>query len=202
MYTCWMPNRTKTNIWLDDDTLSDIRLAASYHRTSIASVIRFRLRGVNLEAAQGYEAPPKGPKAKPAPPAILEVQEPEAPKPSRSRSSKIDGVTTEEKERALRVLQKLTEKNGIKYRGGLAHIHLLACRMRDGVTEGELRAVIALQWAKWHKDPAMGQWMRPETLFGPTAIHRYLDEARTRYAAEIAEVDKSDQMELPMEAAS
>lgn len=81
------------------------------------------------------------------------------------------------------MLAKLTSWTGTEYRSA-KHTALIASRLRDGYTELELRAVIGycadktgLGWGdpehKCHK------FLRPQTLFGPETIQRYVDEART-----------------------
>lgn len=102
-------------------------------------------------------------------------------------------VTQDEREKASRVLAKLSERNGIKYQGGAVHVQLIASQLRSGVTEGEMRAIVAMQAEKWGKDPQMLEFLRPETLFGPRTIAKYLDEAKTRYAEQIQAVDRPAQ---------
>ena len=89
---------------------------------------------------------------------------------------------------ALRVLVKLTERNGVVYTSP-EHARLVMDRLREGRTEHELRAVIAycaadLRWAD--SDKMRGQ-LSPQTLFGSRAkLSTYLDPARTLYADLIA----------------
>lgn len=96
---------------------------------------------------------------------------------------------------AMRVLAALTRRNGTEYRGSDAHVKLIAHHIREGVTEGELRAVVAFcaderpRGLGWQSEPSMAMYLRPETLFGPKTLSKYLDTARTRYAAQIAIVE-------------
>lgn len=87
----------------------------------------------------------------------------------------------EEKEKmsavADRVLAHLGSKNGIRYRGSKDHRDLIAGRLKDGVTEQELIAIVDRQAKKWPKGDGMHEYLRPETLFGPKTIGRYLDAA-------------------------
>lgn len=85
-----------------------------------------------------------------------------------------------------RVLGKLGERNGVAYGGAAAHVRLIVGRLRDGVTELELRAVVAYCADEWLADDEMRRYLRPETLFGPTTIAKYLDPARARYRDLIA----------------
>ena len=82
------------------------------------------------------------------------------------------------------VLDKLTAQNGVRYSGTAEHTRLITNQLRAGVTEHDLRIVIgycALE-LEWKGDPAMEKFLRPETLFGPKTIAKYLDPARTWFA--------------------
>jgi uncharacterized phage protein (TIGR02220 family) len=84
------------------------------------------------------------------------------------------------------VLGKLGAANDVKYSGAEDHIKLIVGRLREGVTELELRAVIGYCAFElgWKTKPEMQHNLRPETLFGPRTISRYLDPARTWAARE------------------
>jgi uncharacterized phage protein (TIGR02220 family) len=124
----------------------------------------------------------------PVPDPVPEEEEKRSPLSSRSRSRKRD-ATPAELVIVRTVLDRLGHYSGVAYGGAAEHVRLIVGRLRDGYTEGELRAVIALRAEDWQGDPKMNQYLRPETLFGPLAIQRYIDAARTRYADKIAEVD-------------
>ena len=84
----------------------------------------------------------------------------------------------------MRILAKLTAQNGVRYSGTNEHVRLIVHHLRDGVTEYDLRHVIgycALE-LEWKGNPAMEKYLRPETLFGPQTIAKYLDPARTWFA--------------------
>ena len=80
-----------------------------------------------------------------------------------------------------RVLERLGKRNEVKYEGSKKHTELIVARLREGRTEDDLRRVIAycaeeLGWQeKTHKCHA---YLRPETLFGPETIERYVYKAR------------------------
>lgn len=98
------------------------------------------------------------------------------PKPSEPSESEQASVRV--------VLEKLSAQNGVRYSGTAAHTRLIVGRMREGATEQDLRAVIgycALE-LEWKGNPAMEKFLRPETLFGPQTIGKYLDPARTWFA--------------------
>lgn len=94
-----------------------------------------------------------------------------------------------EMEAIQRVLSKLAEVTKEPYGGALEHQRLVLNRMKEGVHELELRAIIAFVADEWEGKPEMNMYLRPETLFGPKAIHRYLPKARARYAKELAPVN-------------
>lgn len=88
---------------------------------------------------------------------------------------------------ATRVLEALTERNEIPYTSP-DHVKLVVERLRDGVDEFELRAVIAYcaDNLRWAVDEKMRGNLQPHTLFHASKIAKYLDAARAEYAVEIA----------------
>jgi len=94
------------------------------------------------------------------------------------------------------VLDRLSTESGIAYRGSDAHTRLILGRLREGTTELELRAVVAYCGDQWRGKPEMQQYLRPETLFGPQTIARYLDPARTRYARLLAASEPQQKLEV------
>lgn len=116
-------------------------------------------------------------------------QTPQTPRGVRSgsaRSKSKPGPTPAEQAIVTRVLGKLGDRAGHAYGGAAEHVRLITARLRDGVLEAELRAVIAYCADEWGEKPEMQRYLRPETLFGPTTIARYLDAARARYGDMIA----------------
>lgn len=90
------------------------------------------------------------------------------------------GPTADERKTALEVLAKLGTRNGVRYSGTSDHIQLIAARLRDGVTADDLaRVVDYCAIGIWKDKPEMRQYLRPETLFGPKTIGKYLDPARS-----------------------
>jgi uncharacterized phage protein (TIGR02220 family) len=68
----------------------------------------------------------------------------------------------------------------VAYSGTETHVHLILRQLRAGVTVEDLRAVIgycAIEMG-WKADQKLRRYLRPETLFGPQTISRYLDAAR------------------------
>lgn len=103
------------------------------------------------------------------------------PKPKSSLECK-----PQELEAIQRVLAKLAEVTREPYGGSVEHQRCVLNRMKEGVHELELRAIIAFVADEWEGKPEMSMYLRPETLFGVRTIHRYLPKARARYAKELA----------------
>lgn len=86
-------------------------------------------------------------------------------------------VTADERESALRVLERIGNRTGVKYQGSDAHLRLIVRQLRSGRNESRLRAIVAFVWDPsglgWSEKPNMHGFFRPETLFGPEAIERY-----------------------------
>lgn len=94
-------------------------------------------------------------------------------------------ATAAEQASVRTVLAKLAGHNGVRYSGTAEHSRLILRQLRDGVSEMDLRAVVgycALELG-WRDDEQMKKYLRPETLFGPVTIARYLDPARTWFSA-------------------
>jgi len=117
-----------------------------------------------------------------------EINPPETPLPGGipKPGSKSKPITDAETASVRRVLDKLGDVSGVAYRGSRRHTQLVVDRMRAGVSEFELRFVVGycareLGWAAEPDDGErdMRPYLRPETLFGPQTIERYLDAART-----------------------
>jgi len=99
----------------------------------------------------------------------------------KGKKPKPNDPTPAERSSAERVLDKLSQRNGVRYTGSPEHIRLIVAQLRAGASEADLRMVVGycaieLEWAD---KPEMATYLRPETLFGPKTINRYLDPART-----------------------
>jgi uncharacterized phage protein (TIGR02220 family) len=109
--------------------------------------------------------------------------------PSASRSS----LSPADRAAAMAVLRKLGEQTGIEYRGGDKHTRLILGRYHDGFDELDLRKIIAYASRTpkegglgWNGDEKMRHCLRPETLFGPENIEKYVDAARSWFKQRIA----------------
>lgn len=82
---------------------------------------------------------------------------------------------------AMLVLERLSKASGITFGGSASHVNLVVNRLRDGLTENDLRKIIAYCADEWEGNPKMRQHLRPETLFGAETHTRYIDQARALY---------------------
>ena len=103
-----------------------------------------------------------------------------APGKPKAKQGKAD-ATADEMAIRDRVLTRLGERNNCRYTGGKAHTRLIVGRLRDGFSEDDLRRVVAYcaEGLGW-QDPAHNchPHLKPETLFGPESIERYVYKAR------------------------
>ena len=98
------------------------------------------------------------------------------PKPNEPTPAEIASVQT--------ILSKLSAQNGVAYSGTDAHTRLIVRQLRRAITEMDMRAVIGYCAVElgWANDEDMHKYLRPETLFGPETISKYLDPARNWFA--------------------
>lgn len=113
----------------------------------------------------------------------------------RSRSKPGKGEPTSAELASVRVvLDRLGAQNGVSYSMARRHVALIVRQLREGITELELRAVVAYcadpessGGLGWRGSPKMHKHLCPETLFGPETIARYLDPARAVFQDLIAQ---------------
>lgn len=105
--------------------------------------------------------------------------------PKGKRKQKATEPTEAERDAAIRVLGKLGERNGVRYSGTSDHVGLIVRHLRDGIPEMHLRYVIGYCASQlgWQDKPDMMPYLRPETLFGPKTLAKYLDPARAWVAS-------------------
>ena len=127
-------------------------------------------------------APVRDPDQPPLPPLQGGSSEPPAGRKGKAKAKKPKPEPTPaEHETAMRVLGKLGDRTGIAYEGRDSHVRLIAHRLRDGISERDLRGIAAYCWSElgWSGKPEMQKFLRPETLYGPSTIGKYLDGARS-----------------------
>lgn len=153
-----------------------------------------RARSASREAGKFTSAPTPAPSPAPTP---ADLQTPIVPKGtdlssvasqvSRERprpQSRKSGhePTAYETAVARVVLDKLSEQSGAKYSGASSHVRMIADRLREGVSETDLRFVVGFCAIKkgWADDDKFRDFLRPETLFeSAKKLGRYLDQARS-----------------------
>lgn len=95
------------------------------------------------------------------------------------------------------VLERLTRRNGVRYTRNETHIRLIVGRLREGCTERDLRKIVAYaaepepHGLGWIEGTKHAKYLRPETLFGPENISKYLDPARSWFAKQFPDEDQS-----------
>lgn len=135
-------------------------------------------------ASSGVEAG-LSPSASASASALAPVSDPEKnplypPLRAKSKKPKSSSYTDAEVTSVRVVLAKLGKRNGVTYQVAEAHTKLIAARLREGITEMDLRKVIGYCCTvlEWQDKPEMARYLRPETLFGRETVRRYLDPAR------------------------
>jgi uncharacterized phage protein (TIGR02220 family) len=101
------------------------------------------------------------------------VRRGQGPKPKRTSD-----WTDAERASAKLILRKLGERNDIEYTGTDEHMRLIINQLRLGRTEMELRGIVGYCASEWADQEEMRKYLRPETLFGPKTISKYLDPSR------------------------
>jgi uncharacterized phage protein (TIGR02220 family) len=79
------------------------------------------------------------------------------------------------KESAEKILQWLNEKSHRNYRPSSTNLDFIVNRLRDGIADWQLRAIVARKCRDWDTDE-MRKYLRPATLFNKTKCEQYLGE--------------------------
>lgn len=91
----------------------------------------------------------------------------------------VDGTaaakTKEAKAAAERILCFLNDKAGRQYRAVDVNLTPIMQRLQSGITEEQLRAVIAKKCREW-RGTNMEPYLRPATLFGREKVEQYVGE--------------------------
>lgn len=90
-------------------------------------------------------------------------------RPEESREEKIN-VRLED---AKRVIDRLNEKTGSRYRHVDANINFVRARFEEGYSVDDCFAVIDAKAAEWLGKPEFEKYLRPETLFNKTKFAGY-----------------------------
>jgi uncharacterized phage protein (TIGR02220 family) len=79
------------------------------------------------------------------------------------------------KESAEKILQWLNEKSHRNYRPSPTNLDFIVNRLKDGIADWQLRAIVARKCRDWDTDE-MRKYLRPATLFNKTKCEQYLGE--------------------------
>lgn len=77
---------------------------------------------------------------------------------------------------AHRVLEWLNTKAGKNFPFSPPNLDLIRCRMKEGTTEHDLKAIISRKVKEWATDEKQRVFLRPKTLFNRTNVANYLGE--------------------------
>lgn len=115
----------------------------------------------------------------PAPPDVSPVSLSLLEQETTGARTKPDPEKIARRETARRILAFLNEKTGKSFREKPdTHLVLIEARLKDGMTEANLRGIIARKCADWLDDPKTRVWLRPATLFRASNAENYLGERR------------------------
>lgn len=82
---------------------------------------------------------------------------------------------------ARSALWYLNELAGKHFREVDSHLKIISARLKESeVTLDGVKQMISTQCARWKKDPAMNQYLRPATLFGKENFDNYYGNRGTR----------------------
>ncbi len=117
---------------------------------------------------------------------------------ARARKQKPSEPTADERASAMFILRKLSERSGVAYSGSGEHVRTIVARLREGITEADMRKVIGYCAVEleWQDDPKWSRYLRPKTLFGAQKIHDYLDPARTWFEKNGLSLDERPRLEV------
>ena len=91
-----------------------------------------------------------------------------------------DNKDTLHEQQVDEILTYLNEKASKKFKlKNRANRKLIGARLKEGYTVEDCKAVIDAQVALWLGDERMAIYLRPQTLFRPTNIETYLNNARS-----------------------
>jgi uncharacterized phage protein (TIGR02220 family) len=77
---------------------------------------------------------------------------------------------------ALDILSWLNTKTGKHFRPTPANLDAIRCRLKEGITSGQLRAIVTRKCREWGTDERMKGFLRPATLFNRTKCEQYVGE--------------------------
>lgn len=95
-------------------------------------------------------------------------------KKEKRKSEKAKNATQE----VFEVVEHLNIRSGRKFNADRQQTaNLVISRLKEGYTVADLKKIIDCKVEKWGNDDRMRQFLRPETLFAPSKIDGYLQDA-------------------------
>jgi len=94
----------------------------------------------------------------------------------------------EKTEKADEVMNYFNAKMGTRYRNR----DMIKARLNEGFTVEDFKTVIDKKYNKWHDDPRMCQYLRPETLFCKTHFESYLNEVDAKPKTKFGNIETHD----------
>ena len=91
---------------------------------------------------------------------------------------------------AERVLTRLNEQAGTRYRPVRTHVKRISRLLRDGYSEQQMRAVVWHRCELWKDDAKQRIFLRPSTLFGPEKFAEYIGLAEAELERRQAKAGK------------
>jgi uncharacterized phage protein (TIGR02220 family) len=80
------------------------------------------------------------------------------------------------RQQARDILEFLNSKTGRNYQPVDANLDLILARLKEGVSEQDIRSVVAKKCREWKGDDTMDEFLRPKTLFSKMNFANYHGE--------------------------
>lgn len=104
--------------------------------------------------------------------------------------------TMSDKSDAAQVLIYMNEVLGTKYRTSTkSHIENISGRLSEGFSVDDCKSVIDSKSKEWGGDQRMAQYLRPQTLFGPSNFQGYLMASRVSTKASMHDLSSQEYTE-------
>ena len=109
-----------------------------------------------------------------------------SPIPSQQKKTSLPGKPDDGDKKLRQILEYLNLKTGKGFRAVDTNLRLIRARLREGITESELMAIVDRKCAEWigtKREP----YLRPSTLFGAEKCNQYVGELTRPSEAEESE---------------
>lgn len=92
----------------------------------------------------------------------------------------LDDEKPDEREIPKLAIDHLNHICGTRYQKTKKNLGFINARVGEGASLDEFKLVIEFKHREWSGDPSMAQYLRPETLFGPSKFPGYLAAAKAK----------------------